>query len=343
MVNNQPIRMQLISREDVEHIFNNQPSLPFELVERAFEEKIQGNVLLPDKISQVFDQETQDRINCLPATLLRQKVSGVKWVSVFPSNAAKALLNVTAVIILSSIETGYPLAMIDGTYCTALRTAAVGAVATKYLSRADSQVIGLIGAGEQAEMHFRMINAVRAIRECYVSSRTEASERRLVSSLQEEYPDVRFVTCKGDHNKATERADIIVTAVSCQKPLLKANYVKEGATYIHVGGWEDEYAVVEKADKIVCDDWESVKHRSQTISRMYYEGLLRDNDIYGNLDEIIAGSLPARENEREFIYFNSVGLGFIDVMFAHEIYEQCEVRNLGVEYRIQGNAGVVKR
>ena len=99
--------MQLISREDVEHIFNNQPSLPFELVERAFEEKIQGNVLLPDKISQVFDQETQDRINCLPATLLRQKVSGVKWVSVFPSNAAKALLNVTAVIILSSIETGY--------------------------------------------------------------------------------------------------------------------------------------------------------------------------------------------------------------------------------------------
>jgi ornithine cyclodeaminase/alanine dehydrogenase-like protein (mu-crystallin family) len=336
-MNNKVINLQLITREDVEQIFSNQPNLPLDLIVKAFNEKIKGNILLPDKISQVFDQKTQNRINCLPATLLTQKVSGVKWVSVFPTNAEKELINVTGVILLSSIETGYPLAMIDGTYCTALRTAAIGAVAAKYLSCENSEIIGFIGAGEQAQMHFRMIKTVRNIKECYVSSRNVSSENAFVMNLADEYPDVNFIMCKGNNGKATEKADIIVTAVSCQQPLLKAEHVKKGATYIHVGGWEDEYAVAQKADKIICDDWESVKHRSQTLSRMYYEGLLKDEDIYGNLDQIISRTLPARENEDEIIYFNSVGLAFLDVMFGYEIYEQCKANNMGMNYRIQGN------
>lgn len=336
-MNNRAIDLQLITREDVEQIFSNRPMQPLDLIMKALDEKIKGNVLLPDKISQVFDKETQNRINCLPATLLDQKVCGVKWVSVFPANAAKDLLNVTGVILLSSIETGYPLAMIDGTYCTALRTAAIGAVAVNYLSCKNSETIGFIGAGEQAQMHFRMIMLIRNIKVCYVASRSESTENLFVNNLREEYPDVNFIMCKGDYGKAAEKADIIVTAVSCQQPLLKAEYVKKGATYIHVGGWEDEYAVAQKADKIICDDWESVKHRSQTLSRMYYEGLLKDEDIYGNLDQIISGNLPARENEDEIIYFNSVGLAFIDVMYAYEIYEQSKTRGLGIDYRIQGN------
>jgi ornithine cyclodeaminase/alanine dehydrogenase-like protein (mu-crystallin family) len=333
---NKIVGLQLITREEVESIFNDHPKLPLDLIERAFEEKTKGKVLLPDKISQVFDQKTQNRINCLPATLLSQKVSGVKWVSVFPTNAEKDLLNVTGILLLSSIETGYPLAMIDGTYCTAVRTAAVGAVATNYLSRKDSKIIGFIGAGEQAQMHFKMIKTIRNIEVCYVSSRRESSEAEFVNNLKNEYPDVDFIICKGDHGKAVQNADIIVTAVSCQQPLLKAQYVKKGATYIHVGGWEDEYAVAQKADKIICDDWESVKHRSQTLSRMYYAGLLKDEDIYGNLDQIISGELVGRENEEEIIYFNSVGLAFIDVMYAYEIYEQCKIKGFGIDYRIQG-------
>lgn len=335
-MNNKTVNLQLITREEVERIFNDQPQLPLELIKRAFEEKIKGNVLLPDKISQVFDQKTQNRINCLPATLLNQKVCGVKWVSVFPTNAEKELLNVTGIILLSSIETGYPLAMIDGTYCTALRTAAIGAVAASYLSRKDSKTIGFIGAGEQAQMHFKMIKMIRNLEVCYVSSRKESSEIEFVSNLSKEYSEVEFIMCKGDNGKATENADIIVTAVSCQQPLLRAKNVRKGATYIHVGGWEDEYTVAQKADKIICDDWESVKHRSQTLSRMYYEGLLKDEDIYGNLDQIISGDLAARESEEEIIYFNSVGLAFLDVMYAYEIYEQCKIKGFGVDYSIQG-------
>ena len=73
---------------------------------------------------------------------------------------------------------------------------------------------------------------------------------------------------------------------------------------VKILGWEDEYGVAQKADKIVCDDWEVVKHRSQTLCRMYKDGLLKDSDIYANLSELIAGTKPGRENDNEFIYFS---------------------------------------
>lgn len=334
---NKVIEMNLINAEEVENIFKKNLNLPLELIERSFLEKANGNILLPDKISQVFDQTTQERINCLPATLLSQRVSGVKWISVFPTNAKKDLINVTGVILLSSIDTGYPLAMIDGTFATALRTSAIGAVAAKYLSKADSNTIGFIGSGEQARMHFRMISLVRNLKTCYVSSRNISGEESFVKSLRKDFPETEFIMCNGDYGRAVQDADIIVTAVSCQQPLLKARYVKKGALYIHVGGWEDEYAVAQNADKIICDDWESVKHRSQTLSRLYFEGLLKDEDIYGNLDQIISGEKLSRENDEEIIYFNSVGLAFIDVMFAYEIYEQSKKRKFGSSYLIHGS------
>jgi ornithine cyclodeaminase/alanine dehydrogenase-like protein (mu-crystallin family) len=96
-----------------------------------------------------------------------------------------------------------------------------------------------------------------------------------------------------------------------------------------VGGWEDEYGVAQKADKIVCDEWEVVKHRSQTLCRMYNEGLLEDNDIYANLSELISGTKVGRERDDEFIYFNSVGLSYIDINFARYIYEEAVKRGLG--------------
>ena len=91
--------------------------------------------------------------------------------------------------------------------------------------------------------------------------------------------------------------DIIVTAISGQAPVLKARDVRAGMLYIHVGGWEDEYGVALKADKIVCDDWNASKHRTQTICRMYKEGLLKDKDIYADLAEIIAGQKKGRESD----------------------------------------------
>lgn len=323
----------LISAKDQANILLGRLIDTICVVEEALKKKTAGDVILPDKISVVFDETTQNRINCMPGALLNDKLYGVKWVAVFPENPKEGFRNVTGTIILSELEHGHTLSIMDAGYLTEIRTAAVGATAAKYLSREDSTVIGLIGAGQQARRHLDLVKCVRpSLKKCYVSSRTNASVDAFIAEERALHPDIEFIACGNDYQSAVREADIIVTAISGQEDVLKAKWIKKGAFYIHVAGWEDEYAVPKLATKIVCDDWECIKHRTQTISRMYKEGLLKDSDIYGNLDEIISGQKAARENDEEFIYFCSVGLAFIDVSFAKYIYEKCRERRIGTAF-----------
>ena len=288
-------------------------------------------VIFPDKVSVVFNADTQERINCLPAGLLEDGIYGMKWVSVFPENPKlHNLPNLSAVTLLSELETGFPVAFMEGTMCSNLRTAAVSAVAAKHLARRETTTIGFIGAGEQAKTHFLALkHVIPSIKTCRVASRTDASEKAFIAQMSRFYPDVEFVPCGGCYEKAARNAGIIVTAISGQTPILKADWVSAGALYIHVAGLEDEYAVAQKAEKIVCDDWSVVKHRTQTISRMYQAGLLTDESIYADLHEIVSGKKPGRENDREFIYFNAVGLSYIDVMLAGRMYRRACKMNKG--------------
>lgn len=296
-----------------------------------------GRIMFPDKIVQIFNEATQDRINCLPATLLDEKICGVKWVSVFPGNPKNfGVQNLSAVIVLSNIENGFPVCVMDGTMCSNIRVASMGATAAKYLAREDSESIGFIGGGEQAKMHMLAMKSVRpGIKVCRVASRRPETEQEFIRSLQPLLPDVEFIAGNTNLESAIRESDIIVTAVSCQAPLLKAEWIRPGTFYSHIGGWEDEYECVLKADKIVCDSWETVKHRTQTVSRCYKEGLITDADVYGNIGDIVTGKKPGRESDDEFIYFDAVGLSYIDVTLANAMYERAKAAGCGVMMPMQ--------
>lgn len=298
-----------------------------------------GGILFPDKIVQIFNEETQERINCLPATLLEEKICGVKWVSVFPPNPRKyGVQNLSAIIVLSEIEKGFPICVMDGTLCSNMRVAAMGAAAAEVLSRENSETIGFIGAGEQAKMHLLGMKAVRpSLKCCKVAAVSKEEEEAFIRDLAPIVPDMTFVSCNTSLKDAIEDSDIIVTSTSAQAPLLKAEWIKKGAFYSHIGGWEDEYEVVKMADKIVCDDWETVKHRTQTVSRCYKDGIITDEDIHGNLIDVLNGTKAARENDEEFIYFDAVGLAYVDVSIAHAMYERAKEAGVGVWTNLQEN------
>lgn len=301
------------------------------ITENAFRKRIEGSVVFPDKVSVIFNKKSQNRINCLPAGLVRDNVYGMKWVSVFPGNPHKyGLQNLSAVIVLSELEHGFPKAFMEGTLCSNLRTAATSAVAAKYLAKKNSKVIGFIGAGAQAKSHLMaMLSVFPSIQECKVSSRTSQTEQRFIAQMKRLYPQVKFIACNGSFEKAARNTDIIVTAISGQEKLLQGEWISSGTFYCHVGGLEDDFSVPRKASKIVCDEWRVVKHRTQTISQMYQQGLLRDEDIYADLMEIIAGDKPGRENDEEFIYFNTVGMSYVDVMLANHMYKKVIAEGLG--------------
>jgi ornithine cyclodeaminase/alanine dehydrogenase-like protein (mu-crystallin family) len=300
----------------------------------AFE---QGSIMFPEKTVQIFDQGTQERINCLPATMLNDKICGMKWVSVFPENPTKYdLQNLSAIFVLSEIEHGFPVAVMDGTLASNMRVGAVGAVAAKYLAKKDAKTIGFIGAGEQAKMHLLAMKVARpSLKICRVCSLSEAEDNEFIAQLSAVLPDMQFIPSNGNAKAVMEDADILVTATSAQAPLLKAQWVKPGAFYSHVGGWEDEYEVVTQSDKIVCDAWKTVMHRTQTLSRMYNEGLLTSDDLHADLHELVSGNKPGRESDQERIYFNAVGLSYLDVAIALTMYRRAKDAGVGKSLALQ--------
>ena len=331
------IRCQYFSQEDLLGAGCLDITMAMSAAENAIQAYRQGDVLFPEKIVQIFNDATQERINCLPATFKHDGICGVKWVSVFPPNPAKhGVQNLSAVIILSEIEHGFPIAFMEGTLCSNMRVGAMGALAAKYLARQDSTSIGFIGAGEQAKMHLiAMKAAIPSLSECRVASKEASEEADFIRHMSPLVPDVNITGTQTDLATAVNEADIIVTATSAQAPLLKAAWMKPGAFYSHVGGWEDEYAVAKQCDKIVCDDWDTVKHRTQTLSRMYKDGELTDADIHADLADLITGSKPGREHSEERTYFNAVGLAYTDIAIAYAMYQRAREAGMGQDLKIQ--------
>ena len=294
-------------------------------------------ILFPEKIVQIFDPVALDRINCLPATLLDEKICGAKWVSVFPRNPKlHDVQNLSAIFVLSEIEKGFPIAVMEGTLASNMRVAAMGGIAAKHLSRKDSESIGFIGAGEQAKMHLLAMKMVRpSLKECRISAKTVEEEEQFIKELSPLLSDMTFISAKTVARDAMSGVDILVTATSAQAPLLKADWMKPGAFYSHIGGWEDEYKVAQQCDKIVCDDWETVTHRTQTLSKMYAEGLLSHNDIYADLHELVSGHKPGRESDDERTYFNAVGLAYVDVAIALAMFKRAESSHIGQPLNLQ--------
>ena len=338
-MNNTEIKYLTLSQEDLIQAGAFDLSLAINALKQGLFRFKENRILFPDKIVQIFKEETQERINCLPATLLDEKICGVKWVSVFPPNPRRfGVQNLSAIIVLSEIEKGFPVCVMDGTLCSNMRVAAMGATAAEVLARKDAESIGFIGAGEQAKMHLLGMKSVRpSLKVCKVAAASAEEEEAFIQDLSPLVPDMEFVSCKTVLEDAITDSDIIVTATSAQAPLLKAKWIKKGAFYSHIGGWEDEYEVVKKADKIVCDDWETVKHRTQTVSRCYKEGIITDADIHGNLIDVLSGEKAGRENNDEFIYFNAVGLAYTDISIAYAMYEKAKQANMGHWSYLQEN------
>lgn len=160
-------------------------SLAMAVAEKTLLSFEQHRVLFPEKIVQIFDQAAQDRINCLPATLLDDRVCGVKWVSVFPRNPTRhGVQNLSAIFVLSEIERGFPVAVMEGTLASNMRVAAMGGIAAKHLALRESEVIGFIGAGEQAKMHLLSMKVVRpSLKQCRVAARTAEEERQFLAYI----------------------------------------------------------------------------------------------------------------------------------------------------------------
>ena len=249
---------------------------------------------------------------------------GIKVISVFHGNRELGYPSHQGVVILFDANNGSPLMIFDGEEITAIPTAAASALATRVLSRGDSQVLTIIGSGEQAKRHVESILSVRKIEQINIWSRNEKNAALLIREIANHY-DI-FVTVKKNVQEAIINADIICTVTSSPKPVVMGAWIAPG-THINAVGSStpgtrelDTYAV--ERSKLFTDCYESILNEAGDFLIPKGEGVITDNHIKAELGEVLLGTRKGREDENEITLFKSLGIAAEDIFSCWHIYQK---------------------
>ncbi len=254
-------------------------------------------------------------------------VHTTKIVSVYPGNPEKGLPTINAVIVALDSSTGTPIALMDAGTLTAVRTGAASAVATKYLSSKNAETLAMIGCGVQARYQAYAISLVRHLRKIKVYCR-----RRWRAEKYAEEVGGRLgvdVEVSDSPREALKNAEIIVTATTSKAPVIRREWVGEGAHINAIGSYRPDARELDTETiidgKVVVDFREAALSEAGDIIIPIREGRYSPDKIYAELGEIILGAKPGRTREDEITIFKSVGLAVQDAAAAYVV-----LRRLGV-------------
>jgi alanine dehydrogenase len=298
-------------------------------VEEGFFEYGMKKVQMPPKQYLYFPKYNGD-LRIMSAFSEKIGVAGTKIVNVHPDNLKRGLKTVMAVIILNDAKTGLPLALMDGTYITGMRTGSASAVATKYLARKNAKTLGVVGAGYQSIFQIAAITKVRNIKEIFVNDIYDIYIKRLAKTLSKERIKIKKATLKEVVQK-----DILVTVTPARGPVVKREWILPGTHINAIGadaaGKEELDSKILKDSKIIIDNWEQASHSGE-INVPFAKHLITKKDIYAELGEIVAGKKIGRKNESEITVFDSTGLAIQDLFVANLVFKKS--KNLGKEIKI---------
>ena len=318
-----------LTQDDVKSILDMKSTV--EAVESGFREMGLGNIEMPPRVYLHFEKYNGVLI-AMPAYLKSSDAAGIKVVTVHPENPVKNKLpSVIARIILNDPSKGEPLAIMDGTYITAMRTGAAGAVGIKYLARKDCKTAGIIGLGVQGRSNLRAIREVRDVENVRAFDVVPAAKKTFVDEMSKELGiDVKAVDSVAE---AAKGSDIIVTCTPSAKPILMGDMLGEGVHVSAIGTDtaaknELDKSVLKKANKIVVD----FKEQAFVVGDFAIplkEGSIKKEDIYAELGEIVTGKKPGRTSDDEITLYKATGLAIQDVGTAYKVYQLAKKKGIG--------------
>lgn len=274
----------------------------------------------------------------MPAYCEDMSAAGLKIVNIMPGNPAKGLPASVGQVLLIDGETGEVKSLMDGTYVTALRTAAASGAAFDLFGRRDAAVGAVIGTGSQAMCQLEAMLTSRPLKEVRIAARNFGKTKAFAEKAREELGSygTEIIACE-DTNAAVDGADLVTLVTVSQTPVCSAEYFKPGCTISAVGAYtydmqELDPAVFGKCGKLYFDSVEAVLSESGDILRPLDEGTLSKNQFTGDIGEYLLGSIPGRESEDEIIVFENVGIGALDLMTAAKIYEKAAGAGIGLKW-----------
>jgi alanine dehydrogenase len=319
----------LLDSDDVDH--NTQFPELIVAIEEAFAAYERGHAQMPAKSYIDLPQYNGD-FRSMPAYLRTDDwdAAGIKWVNVHTDNNAEYdLPTVLGTMIYSDPRNAYPLAIMDGRGLTMKRTGAAAAVATDHLALPDASSLGIVGAGVQAYTQLEAISVVRDIDTVVIADLDDERVERFVDAFDDRF-DVR-----GGSIEAAAACDVLSTVTPVESPIVSADAIGDH-THVNAMG-ADAAGKHELADdllldaKIVIDDHEQCTHSGE-VNVPYSQGVLTDDDIYGEIGEIVVGDKEGRTDADGVTVFDSTGLAIQDVAAAHVVYEHATENDNGTQF-----------
>lgn len=283
-------------------------------------------------LRQVLPLTEGNLLGLMPGYLRQEAAAGAKIISVFPHNHRAGLPSHQGAVALFDATTGVLNAIVDGREITAIRTAAVSAVATRLLAR-DAGVLAILGTGEQAVSHLEAMLLVRNIREVRVWGRTADKAQRFAAEMSVKW-NVK-ITAADTVREAVQEADIICTVTASTVPVLHGEWVKKGAHINAVGACRPHDRELDSAltamSRLYVDRLESAVNEAGDYLIPLGERAIREGHIIGEIGELLHSRIEGRSHAEEITLFKGLGLAIEDLAAAHYIYNQAVSLHKGVE------------
>lgn len=268
----------------------------------------------------------------MPGLVAEEAALGAKVVSVFPGNPARNLPTITAAMVLQDPVTGVPVALLEASHLTALRTGAAGGLAARLLARSDAHKVLIFGAGVQARTQLAALGAVRPLTAMRVYDPNSAAAQALVREYAS--PELDCLVAE-DADEWVSWADVIIAATTSRTPVFDGSLVRPGTHVTGIGSYtpqmqELDPTLIVRADRVVCDTKEGALAEAGDLTKPLAGGLITPARVDSELGQIVLGRAPGRVSEQEVTVYKGVGLAALDLVTAKRVLARAQERGLGM-------------
>jgi alanine dehydrogenase len=330
------MKLRILSSRDIER------SLPMaeciELMKKAFAQWSTGKATVPLRTQ--LPVSSQDGVVLfMPGFLTETGDLGVKVVSVFPHNLKQGIPTIHAVVVVLDGSTGVPVAFMDGTFLTALRTGAASGAATDLLARKEARVLVLFGAGSQGRTQLEAVCTVRPIERVWVVDADAHRASVFVEAMRARgTPVPTDIRVAPSAEEAVRQADIICTATTSSRPVFDGRALRSGTHINAVGAYTPQMQEVDsetvRRAKVVIDSRQASLAEAGDLLIPLSQGVITEKHIHAEIGEIVAGLKPGRVSDEEITYFKSVGVAVQDIAAARRVLERAIEQGLGTEVEL---------
>lgn len=325
--------MLTMNEKEIQNVYGMEQAIKD--VEEMLHHKKKGNVINPVRTVIEFPEE-EGSVLYMPSTDLSENIMAMKTVTIFPNNPSRGKPTTQGIVLLSDAQDGEHVATLNASYLTRLRTGAISGLATDRLALDNASTLAVIGTGGMAFEQVLGVLAVRDIKEILLINPTKEKAYRFKDELRnfgvEEAVNIQVLD---DVSEAVKQAQIINCSTRSNTPVFNGDDVQPGTHVNGVGSYlphmrEVDFTFLQRANKIVVDDFEAAKEEAgELIHANKQPDWSYDNNLHGELIELVVNDISHRENKDEITFFKSVGAAYYDLAVANGVYKSRKNDNIG--------------